>query len=456
MEDRHLLIIGASISGLAAAAAASEHFTRITLIERDRLVPSAEPRAGVPQGTQIHALLPVGLERLEELLPGVTDDLLAAGCDTFDEQADCPLLSSVGWRMRVKSLPTIAFRRPLLELVIRRRVLALGNVTVVYGSARGLVLSDDQRRVEGVRLRDGSVIDADFVIDSSGRRTRSPDWITEHGYDKPTEVRADAYMGYATQFVRIPDDVLGDIRGIVALPIPGHLKGGVLLPADNGVHSLSAVGMMRDYPPREQTAFLEFLDHAPTPLLGAIARRSEPVSEIRTYHQDGNLRRKWETVVRPDRFLAVGDAVASFNPVYGQGITLAASAGALLREALAAGPKLDGLASRVQDTLAKLVDDAFSMSAAVDATFPGVQLVNFTAPTDEEVRIATALDELATVDARISYALGEATWYIRPEVLETPEVHASVERWLATGQTAAQIDPARYPQEVIELDGVLQ
>ncbi len=237
MTENHTIIIGGSVAGLMAAAAASARFAKVTLIERDVLPDGPEPRTGVPQSTQIHVILPLGLDRMEQLLPGIRQAFIDRGCLEFDQLAEVPTLGEAAWKVRVYSANAVAFRRPLFEEVIRERVLALGNVSIRHGSVRGVTLTADKSRVTGVALRDGSQLDADFVIDASGRRTRTPLWLQEAGLHSPTEVQANAYMGYTTQFVKIPDSALDGILGLIAHPEPGHLKGGILLPADNGVFS---------------------------------------------------------------------------------------------------------------------------------------------------------------------------------------------------------------------------
>lgn len=453
MKNGNIVIVGGSVAGLMVAAASSDHFERVTIVERDRLTDSPDPRGGVPQGTQVHVILPLGLERMEMLLPGIREDFIDSGCLEFDQLAEVPMLAGLGWKIRVNSAKAVAFRRPLFELVIRRRVLALGNVEIVHGSARGLLLSEQETQTRGVRLRDGSELAADFVVDASGRRTKSPSWLQEHGFGGPVEVRANAYMGYATQFVRLPEGVLDGASGLVVHPEPGHHKGGVLLPADNGVYSLSAVGMMRDYPPRDRDGFLDFLDQARSPLLGEVARQSIPVSDIHPYHQDGNLRRRWEDAELPSRLLVVGDAAASFNPVYGQGMTLAASGGRALSLHLEAGAALDDLARVAQSELAQVIEAAFVMSAAVDSGFEGSDCANFTPPSEEEAAYAKAVDELATVDPVVALASGLAAFYVDPAALKTEEVKLKVKKWreaqaIQNEGSREHVESGRYPTTI--------
>lgn len=447
MRASHTIVIGGSVAGLMAAAAASATFDEVTVIDRDVLPDSPEPRTGVPQSTQVHVILPLGLDRMEELLPGIRQAFIDRGCLEFDQLAQVPMLGETAWKVRVHSANAVAFRRPLFELVIREHVRALGNVSIRHGSVRGVTLTDDKSRVTGLALRDGTELDADFVIDASGRRTRTPVWLRDAGFQGPTEVQANAYMGYSTQFVKIPDSALDGILGLIAHPEPGHLKGGILLPADNGVHSLSAVGMMRDYPPRDREGFLDFLDEARSPLLGEIARQSVPVSDVNPYRQDGNLWRRWDTADLPLRLLIVGDAAASFNPVYGQGMTLAASGGVALSAALQSGTPLDDLARDVQRRLSTVIDAAFSMSAAVDSSFEGAQCLNYTPPDDDERAYSAAIEHLTTVDPDVALAAGLAAFYIDPHVLKTDAIKAKVaDLQVVRGQTGAGF--GAYPRSI--------
>ncbi len=210
--------------------------------------------------------------------------------------------------------------------------------------------------------------------------------------------------------------------------------------------------MMRDYPPRDRAGFLDFLDQARSPLLGEIARQSVPVSDVNPYRQDGNLWRRWETADLPRRLLVVGDAAASFNPIYGQGMTLAASGGTALRAAIHADISLDELAGDVQRRLSMVIEAAFCMSAAVDSSFQGAQCLNYTPPSDDERAFSAAIEHLTTVDAEVALAAGLAAFYIDPDVLKTDSIKAKVASLQQPREHANGFGFGAYPRSIATVE----
>lgn len=444
------VVLGGSIAGLCAAAVLGEHFERVTIVERDELVDAPSVRKGAGQGNQIHVLLPVGLEIIETIFPGFGAELREKGCPVYDETAEIPYFTQEGWRAPVASDITkfLGFRRPLLEWVMRQRVRADPRVEVIADSVCGLDAADGEGRVTGVRTRlRADPLRADLVVDATGRGSQAPKWLRQSGYPAPEEVTVRAYMGYATQTVRMPAGALPDgVRGLTALPFPGHRRGGVLLPADNGYHTLTAVGMMKDYPPSDRGEFLDFLDDAPSPLLGRLARMAEPAGDLSSYRMPGNQRRLWERLDRPPKGLvAVGDAVASFNPVYGQGMTMAAHAAAQLREALRAIDLDDAFEPRFQASLADMTDRAFGLAAGGDALWDGAELSGFPPPDPDEARFFQVVEQLATEDPEVVLAIAEAGFFLNLEALATDELQAKVDDWITMRRSVVNNDPAQLP-----------
>ncbi len=212
------------------------------------------------------------------------------------------------------------------------------------------------------------------------------------------------------------------------MPFPGHHTGGILFPQDNGLHMMLGVGMMKNYPPGEREALLDYLEQAPTPVLGQIARLSEPVSDVATYRVNGNQLRRWHQLDRrPDGFVVTGDAVASFNPIYAQGMSQAAQGGISLRDALrneAEDPR--PLAVRFQESLAQFTDVAFAMSGMADAFYDGAEIEGMDPPDPAEMEFFTHLEQFATEDPEVLVALVQATYSMELELLETDSIKSAV------------------------------
>lgn len=448
MTRDRVVIVGGSVAGLVAALAAAETFDQVIIIERDELEFSAEPRRGVPQGNQVHALLSAGMDSLLEFIPDLPEQLAAEGCSRFDQVRDVATWSGVGWRQRLESgIETVGFRRPLFESVVRRNVLKRKNCEIRVGSVIGLRASTDGSVVTGVDIEGQQPVEADLVIDATGRASQAPKWFEGLGYERPDEVHVRCQMGYAARLVRVPEGVLPpQLFGLNALPFPGHHRGGLLFAADNGLWVLAAAGGARDYPPRDEDAFLEYLDGAPVSVIGQVARQCEPVGPIGTYRMPGNQLRLWQKLARrPRRFVVTGDAVGSYNPVYGQGMTQSAKAAVILRDSLAAVDDLDNLADYFQAELGKFATFACDTSGKPDSLYDGVHLINFEPWDADAVARATALEQLATEDPVVTLKVSRAQLGMRPEELDSPELAFMVEQRMRLGRPSANRNGSTIP-----------
>ncbi|HWD03517.1 MAG TPA: hypothetical protein VG674_13790 [Amycolatopsis sp.] len=451
MSSGRAVVIGGSIAGLLSAAALSTAFDTVTIVERDELPEGPEHRRGVPQGRQVHALLAVGQAAMEDLLPGLGDDFQAAGGVIVDSPADLAVYTGQGWSGRVRSdARVVCMRRPALEGAIRRRVLGLPNVEVVHGTAAGLIGTDDSSTVTGVALRGSAVpsISADLIVDASGRSSRAGSWLENLGYDKPDEVELRSFIGYATVPVRLPEDALPEgVKGVLAHPHPGNPHGAAVVPCDNGLFLLAGLGMVHADPPSEREAFLEHLDKAPSPLVGEIARKAEFLGPVETYRMPGSRRRLWEEIERrPDGLVMIGDAVMSFNPLYGQGMSVAAVEARLLRDAVReTGGAKPGLARRIQDSFRETIDTVFGMVVNVDGLYPEAELVGVDRPSPEAVEASRYLSQLGTEDVETCLALKYAAHYFSTEKLRAPSVQEKLRDWIASGRQVKHTDPRSIP-----------
>lgn len=442
------VVMGGSVAGLLTAAALSPHVGRVTIIEKDDLPDAPEPRRGVPQGRQVHALLAAGQDAMAELLPGIVDDFAAAGARLVDSPADLAVYGREGWAGRVRSeARTVMMRRPQLEHVIRQRVLALPNVDLMKGVAAGLVASPTGNRIAGVSVRGAGTVEGDLIVDATGRVSKSSEWLADLGFETPEDKELRSFIGYATVEARLPADAFEDgVAGILAHPHPDSCRGAAVVPADNGVYLIAGLGMMNCDPPKDLDGFLAYLDAAPSPLIGEIARKAEILGDIAVYRIRGSRRRMWEEVAnRPDGHLVVGDAVMAFNPLYGQGMSVAACEALALREVMTEDPTSEGLAARAQKAMTGVIDVVFGMAVSTDGAYEGAELVGVERPAAEALQRGRLLSRVATGDAEVALALKRYAHYFDPSGLQSDSVAAKAAEWAAADRPVVNNDPRVIP-----------
>ena len=329
---REVVIIGASLAGLFAAAAAAAAGARTMIIERDVLPETPVARKGVPQGRQPHVLLFRGFLAAEKLLPGIREDLLSHGAVPFDF-GTLAWLGEYGWLPTwIPAYETVSATRPLLEQLVRERVKNLDGVTMREG-ARVTGLHHDAGRWRVV-CEDGGSVPADLVIDASGRGSRLPHWLAELGVPVTEPLMVDARLGYACQMYRAIGRPPIEI-GVVIQATPETGRGALAIPIENGHWLVVAGGYGDRRPTRDTGEFDQFLAALPDPAIAELTQQLEPVGDVAIHRQTGNRRNRYgRSRSWPAGLLAVGDAYCAFNPVYGQGITVAACQALLIRDAL--------------------------------------------------------------------------------------------------------------------------
>jgi len=439
----HAIVLGGSIAGLFAASALRRSFRRVTIVDRDELPvdgPEAtKARRGVPQGNQIHHMLNLGSEKAEELLPGLQKELLALGCEEYDDAADFAQWAGGAWRMRVRSdLVITTFQRPLFEWAVRRQVLSMPNVNVVKGMAVGLIGSSDGSSVVGAKVRGvpGGTLEGDLVVDATGRGSRSPNWMEDLGYDRPMEKHLRIYMGYSTFTARFPEGVLP--KGLAGIMITGNAKtprGGSIRPCGNGMHDIVAYGMVKNYPPDDLDSLMTFFGELESPLVAHYLRQATITSEVSPYRMPGNQRRMWEELGRrPEGFVVLGDAVTSFNPRYGQGMTMAALGAGVLRDTLAEAGSIAGVADAVQKGISPWADLAFELAVGLDSQYPEAEYENLEPPSAGDRARARAFTAAATEEAQVLLASRASALYMDSSRTRTPDVLAIVDAWMAANR----------------------
>lgn len=375
----HAVVLGGSMAGLLTARVLSEHFDRVTIIERDAVSDRPESRKGQPQTRHLHGLLASGMEILSHYFPDLPDALRAGGAIVSDMGEGMHWYAFGGLR-----IPTTLGRdaalmsRPFLEYLVRQRTLARPNVAMRTGAAVVGLLEDAGRRVCGVRLASdtragGAELRAHLVVDCSGRGSRSPIWLRELGYETPTTSEVTVDVGYATRlYRRDPADARGRTWTLFTPDAPRETRFGGLFPIEGDRWILSMGGWGGDHCPTDEAGFLAYARSFPLPAFAEIAGGAEPLSEIGAYKFRSSLRRHYERLrTFPEGYLVLGDAICSFNPTYGQGMTSAAmqarALDTLLRER---GGRIDGIASAFFRRAAQVIDTPWQLAVGEDFRFP--------------------------------------------------------------------------------------
>ncbi len=370
---QHAIVMGAGIAGLLAARALSPHFKRVTVVERDALPLVPAPRDGVPQGKHIHVLLPGGLGALDRLFPGRVAALLQHGAQPFD-YGQSQFYFTGRWMPRMQTgLNTLAQTRPFLEHHMRRWVSELPNVQIISETSVTAVLWDSScERVVGLAA-DNSELRSDLVIDATGRNSRLPRWLAESGYPPAPETKVGIDLGYATGCFRVPERLRPAHPMLYIVGPPPHsTRVGVRVQVEGGMVYGGMAGYHGDHPPVDLKGFLEFARSLSQPDVFDVLSQSELLSPIVRYRIPSAIRRHYGSMRRfPGGVLPLGDSVCSFDPVFGQGMTVTALEAEALADSLDLHRTSDDAARREYfKRIDAVIDVAWDMSSSENFKYP--------------------------------------------------------------------------------------
>ncbi|MEU4062263.1 FAD-dependent monooxygenase [Streptomyces wedmorensis] len=434
---KRAIVMGGSYAGLFAARVLSEHADDVVVVEPDVMGDDGLGRR-TPQRHQLHALLSMGHTQLERWFPGITDELVKGGA-LLGKGDDVQFYLDGRLKAPVPGARMLGATRPFLESHLRRRVAAIGNVRFSRTQADGLVLREG--RVVGVttatpdRETAGETIDADFVVDAMGRNSPLEDWLVRHSWDQAPVDRMRIDLGYATALFRRGDE-LGST--VIAHSSPGPASDyqptltepGALAAVEGERWSVVLAGYADHRPGPDREEFLRRMRRCVAPIR-AVADDSEMIGDVKTYRFVESRRRVHSRLSRfPGGLVVVGDALASVNPVYGQGLTLSALAANALGAYLRSNPSPRDPAWDYFRLAEAVVDGAWQLSTAADLAQPHV-----TGPYPRGYRVqkwvADRLTEASVRDSAVNAQyMGVVNMELPPKALTDPRFLARAARVL--------------------------
>lgn len=461
-------VIGASMAGLLAARVLSEHYAEVVLLERDDLPEEAGPRKGTPQALHPHGLLARGRQVLDELFPGFTAAMLAQGAELADLQSEVALDAAF---RRFESSPSglhgLGASRLAIEAELRRRVRALPGVQLVTGvDVVAPVLDETGGRVTGVRFlvreaaegetqnRSGHTLQADLTVDCSGRGSRSPSWLQSWGYPVPDEERVDVGIAYVSAYFRregaMARGTAMDKAAIIHSSTPELPLPGVLIAQEPGADGVprwvvGVGGYAGNHPALSLQGMRQRAAEMGVAQISRLLEEGTLIGEPARYVFPYSLRRHYERLRRfPAGYLVMGDALTSVNPIYGQGMTVAACEAVALADALQQG--LPKLARRYFRATARVVDTPWQLAVGNDLAIPSVP-----GPRPLPVRVINAyvgrLMKVAAHDAVVARAFLEVLHLLK----DPPSLFAPAVLWrvLRPGAAASRRAPDQWPASTV-------
>jgi 2-polyprenyl-6-methoxyphenol hydroxylase-like FAD-dependent oxidoreductase len=423
---RQAVVVGAGMAGLPAARALADFFERVVVLERDTLPLNASHRTGTPQGRHTHALLGGGQRALGDLFPGFEGDLAGAGAVPLrvglDVRLERPGLDpfpqrDLGW-------VGYAMSRPLIEFTVRHRVEQHTNI-VIRERCRAveLAVSPDGASVSGIRFENGAgrieTLETDLVVEASGRGYLTFGLLESIGRPRPEETTIGVDITYATAVFAIPDDGPTDWKAVMTFDSPA--QGGlaaVMAPLERNRWILTLVGRHGEKPPADWDGFLAYAQQLRTPTIYEAIHGAERLGKIARFGFPASVRRHFDQLEGfPRGFLPFGDALCRFNPVYGQGMSVAAQEASLLHALLQGRAEetdsLAGLASVFFADADTVIETPWAQAVVPDLAHPKAQGQR---PEDleERLKFGDALNQLAAQDPAVHKLFMEVLHLLKP------------------------------------------
>jgi 2-polyprenyl-6-methoxyphenol hydroxylase-like FAD-dependent oxidoreductase len=433
-SEKTAVVVGAGMGGLTAAKVLSKHLSRVTVLDRDILPSQAEPRIGTAQSKHTHALIGGGLKALSALFPGFEENLHAAGAVKMRVGLEA-CLERPGYDpfpIRDLGFDIYSGSRPLFELVTRRRVEQQENIELLPECrVTGLIASQDGSAIRGVRWESSEgqtqTLHADIIVDASGRGTLTLELLDTLGFPRPEETEIGIDQAYSTLLFQRPSTFPSAWKSMIVLPsAPASSRGAFLFPIENNRWIMSAGGNHGDAPPRDLVGLLEFLKTLRTQTIYNAVKDAKPIGDIARFVLSSSMRRHFEKLQQfPNGLFVIGDGICRFNPVFGQGMSVAAQEAVILDRLLAStaegSDKWDNPGIKYFAACQDVIEAPWAVAMS-DFVYPKTRGQR---PPDfgQRMQYGIALTRLAAEDAAVHKLTTEVNQLLKPQsVLREPEL----------------------------------
>ena len=434
INRNHAIVLGGSFAGLMTAKVLSNYYQNVTIIEKDTVHRYPESRKGQSHTKHLHGVLPCALNILNNYFPSFYEEIYNNGGVINDLGTSMNWFTHGGFKKSLfLDIKGVSLSRPLLEHLVRERVLSLSNVTLLDNKRAKALSSVDKQRVTGVIIEDEhgmefTRLDADLVIDCMGRGSQTSKWLKEMGYALVPTSEVKINVTYTTRlYKRNPDDARGSWWIACTPEAPKERRNGAVFPIEGNRWIVSVGGWHGEKAATDEQEFLEFLKTLPNPNIYEIASTCEPLGDFIQYKYPVSIKRNYEKMDRfPLGVLVLGDAASSFNPVYGQGISSACLQAVELDKIIDQNIDEYKLAKTYFKRTLKIKNKLWQMSTGEDFRFPettgtrpfGIRMINkyvswvHKATISDEVVCRTFLKVMGLIDPPTKLLRPQIVWRI--------------------------------------------